>query len=265
MINTVVGAFYRCFITFQGFERGIDTDRSADDLARFSEGLLSLRGYCAGLELGESVKYLDYVARELEGGKFTSDIPHYVKSAKTVIENEAETRYVYHIAKDKYDLYFKELKRWEPIIIKFPSIQIDALSALKCYMLDESTSCVFHLMRVAESGLRALARERRISIPKKPLEWATWQAILVGIKKSVDAMANWRAGPAKEAALEFYRGAQGEFESFKDTYRNNVMHSRQSYDEHRAASVLLQVRDFMERLASKIDERSIKAIRWGRK
>lgn len=120
-------------------------------------------------------------------------------------------------------------------------------------------------MRVAESGLRALARERRVSVPKKPLEWATWQDILSKIKKSVDAMTMWRAGPAKDAALEFYRGAQGEFESFKDTYRNNVMHSRQSYDEFRAASVLIHVRDFMERLASKIDEREIKAIRWGRK
>jgi hypothetical protein len=119
-------------------------------------------------------------------------------------------------------------------------------------------------MRTAECGLRALPRERRVRVPKRPLEWATWQDILNQIKKSVDSIAGRRAGPAKDAALEFYRGTLGEFEAFKDTYRNNVMHTRRTYDEHQAASVLVHVREFMARLAAKIDERSIKAIRWGR-
>jgi hypothetical protein len=46
----------------------------------------------------------------------------------------------------------------------------------------------------------------------------------------------------------------GEFEAFKDVYRNNVMHVRKSYDEHQAASVLLHVREFMDRLSAKISE-----------
>jgi hypothetical protein len=265
MINTVVGAFHHCFIAFQGYERILESDDSTDTVAKLLERLAALRGYCERLELDLSVKQLDWLAERIDSGTSKSAIPHYIRSATIMVEKEAETRYVYHIAREKAELYAKELLIWERIILRFPSIQLDALSALNCYILDESTACVFRLMRVAEIGLRALARERRVSIPRKPLEWATWQDILARIKKSVDTVAMWKAGPAKEAALEFYRGAQGEFESFKDTYRNNVMHSRQSYDEHRAASVLVHVRDFMERLAFKIDERSIKAIRWGRK
>jgi hypothetical protein len=60
--------------------------------------------------------------------------------------------------------------------------------------------------------------------------------------------------------LEFYRGALGEFEAFKDTYRNNVMHVRKDYDEPQALSVMNHVREFI--LAAKIDEHP-KAIRWG--
>jgi hypothetical protein len=66
-----------------------------------------------------------------------------------------------------------------------------------------------------------------------------------------------------DAALAFYRGALGEFEGFKDAYRNNVMHARKSYNEHEALALLNHVRDFMERLAAKIDETAKKQIRWG--
>jgi len=163
------------------------------------------------------------------------------------------------------DFYHTQLGHWSSTVKNLPSARQDFLSALHCYILEENTACVFHLMRVAEHGLRVLAKERRVTIPKKPLEWAQWQDIISKIKKSSDALAGWRAGPVKDQALEFYRGAQGLFEAFKDTYRNNVMHSRKTYDEHAAASVLVHVREFMTILASHIDERDIKAIRWGRK
>jgi hypothetical protein len=41
------------------------------------------------------------------------------------------------------------------------------------------------------------------------------------------------------------------------------MHARKSYNEHEALALLNHVRDFMERLAAKIDETAKKQIRWG--
>ena len=82
------------------------------------------------------------------------------------------------------------------------------------------------------------------------------------LRAEIEKIAKRKAGPSRDAALEFYRGALGEFEAFKDTYRNNVMHVRKAYDEPQALSVMNHVREFMIRLAAKIDENP-KAIRWG--
>lgn len=133
---------------------------------------------------------------------------------------------------------------------------------MDCWALGHSTASVFHFMRVAEIGLRSLARERQVTIPRRPLEWANWQDILSKLRGEIEKIAKRRAGPSRDAALEFYRGALGEFEAFKDAYRNNVMHVRVTYDEHQALSVMNHVREFITRLAAKIDEKP-KAIRWG--
>ena len=66
--------------------------------------------------------------------------------------------------------------------------------------------------------------------------------------------------PERGEVLEFYKGALGEFEAFKDAYRNNVMHARKTYLEAQAKSVLLHVRGFMERLACRIDENMTSSI-----
>jgi hypothetical protein len=50
----------------------------------------------------------------------------------------------------------------------------------------------------------------------------------------------------------------GQFMGFKDEFRNQVMHVRRSYDEYEAGSALTRVRDFMAKLASKIDEKGKK-------
>jgi hypothetical protein len=85
------------------------------------------------------------------------------------------------------------------------------------------TASVFHCMRVAEVGLRALARERQITLPKgKPLEWGQWQEILTAVNESINGAGGIaktaKAGPAKDAALSFYNGCHGHFISFKDQF-----------------------------------------------
>src|SRR6266576_6774055 len=64
------------------------------------------------------------------------------------------------------------------------------------------------------------------------------------------------AGREKDELLEFYRGAIGEFQGFKDAYRNFIMHMRErgDYDEDEARSLITRVAHFMTRLGNKIDE-----------
>lgn len=160
---------------------------------------------------------------------------------------------------------FSPAKRQDAIWLRvwksFPSVREECEEAVFCYVLERNTACVFHCMRVAEIGLRALARRMKIALPKKrKVEWAEWQQILNGMNdRIVDLGRTLKAGPTKDTLLEFYSGAVAQFTGFKDEFRNQVMHVRQSYDEHQAASALTRVRDFMHKLASEIDERGKRA------
>jgi hypothetical protein len=152
---------------------------------------------------------------------------------------------------------------WIKSLAAFPAIEREVFDATDCYSLGHNTASVFHSMRIAEQGLRSLAKERRIRLPKnKPVEWGTWQDIIKALDDEIKIVGSKRAGAAKDAALEFYSGARADLNGFKDEYRNLVMHVREAYDQHQALRALTNVNGFMGRLATKIDHKHHR-IRWG--
>jgi len=146
---------------------------------------------------------------------------------------------------------------WPRIFERFPSIKEECEEAVYCYALERNTASVFHSMRVAEIGLRSLARRMKVTLPKgKPLEWGQWLEVLEQMEAKTKAILKTsKAGPVKDELLAFYNGSIAQFYGFKDEFRNQVMHKRKSYDGGHAESALTRVRDFMDKLASKIDER----------
>lgn len=160
--------------------------------------------------------------------------------------------------------YWQQEKPFGELLYEaFPNVRTDLTSAGNCFAIEQYTACVFHLMRVVEKGLRALARERRIkAISKKPLEWNDWSRIISAIEAKAQEVSKWSAGPTRDKAQEFYRSAVGELYAFKDAYRNYVMHDRAEFDEHQAASVYHRVGEFMGRLAVHLSETNKGAIAW---
>lgn len=150
---------------------------------------------------------------------------------------------------------------WANTLRAFPSLEKEIEEGVDCYGLEHHTASVFHMMRVAEIGMRALARERKVTFPKHPLEWADWQHIIDGIEKSARTFGAMPRGAPKDAALSFYSGAVGQLHAFKDTFRNVVMHVRRDYDELDALRAINQVRDFMNGLSAKIGEKTRRPIR----
>lgn len=217
---------------------------------------------CDEYELMGSSEYIDDFDKDLDIRTEISAISHELTTIVKLLKQEASHRLIFCIKKEKGDILEKNMRMWEPIIDAFPSADPELLEAIKSYQFELNNACVFHLMRVAEYGLRALARERSVSFPTKPVEWAHWQDLLTQIDRSVDAQwAKASAGPAKDAALGFYKGALAHFHAFKDKYRNAVMHVRKRYDEHEALQALTQVRDFMAVLSAKIGEKTRSPIR----
>lgn len=141
------------------------------------------------------------------------------------------------------------------MIAGFPSAEEDTKQACLCISVEANTAAIFHLMRVAEIGLRALARDRRVVIPKDvPLDLATWEEIIRQLEQAENAIREYKRTLAREAQLAFYHGALMEFRAFKNLWRNRTMHTREVYDANQAMSAFYHVRDFMRILASKISE-----------
>src|SRR6185312_12958613 len=106
----------------------------------------------------------------------------------------------------------------------------------------------------------------KVTLPKgRPLEYGEWGSVIDGLKGKVLELSNKpaRYGYKREAAVSFYSGAIGELEAFRDVYRNPVSHTRRSFDQPQAESVLNHVHGFMSRLTEKLGEASTKQIAWG--
>lgn len=144
----------------------------------------------------------------------------------------------------------------------FPDAQRDIRAAAESYAVGLNDACVYHLMRAAEIALRVLARDRGVKFPH-PVELENWNTIIEKIDANVkDEVEKWPKSAAKSDALEFYRGATGEFRALKDYWRNRNSHARVHHNEHQAASAFLHTREFMARLAVRLSQSRKKPIAW---
>jgi hypothetical protein len=193
-----------------------------------------------------------------------SELNTRARALRDAIDTEMKEYLYYQYPKDKGQKLQTFKPDWETALISFPETKLDAFSATDCWALQQNTASVFHSMRVAEAGLRALARERNVRLPKnKPLEWGTWQEIIRALDEEIKIIGGKKAGATKDAALAFYSGARADLNGFKDEYRNQVMHVRATYSDFQAHRALTNVHAFMQRLSAKIDH-TRQRIRWGR-
>lgn len=195
-----------------------------------------------------------------------ADYKSEIKVLRDAIKHDLSERRFYHYPPAKLDVLMKFYPQWKQISEAFPPVREEALSATDCYALDHNTASVFHCMRVAEYGLRALAKERRVRLPRdKPIDWGQWQEIIREIAKEAARIGDKaKPGTPKDNALSFYSGAVSDLNAFKDEYRNQVMHVRKTYDEHQALRALVKVHAFMERISERITHKHYR-VRWGLK
>jgi hypothetical protein len=236
-----------------------DRDRAKSLLATISE-------LANQLGLDATQHRIMLFATSLDFKMKPEDFTTEVRVLRETFAGELSKCMFYHYPPDKLRVMMGFYPSWKRINDAFPSAKEEALAAIDCYGLGHNTASVFHSMRVAEYGLRALAKERKTELPRnKPLEWGTWQEIITELDTFAKKIVHkTRAGKAKDDALSFYSGALADLSGFKDEYRNQVMHVRKSYDEHQALRAYTKVHAFMERLSEKIDHRH-HSIRWGLK
>ena len=271
MLGRLFGPLYQCIRALRAHEQTVELIAGRADptdwdqfIKEAIENIEDIAKLCVALHMPQSANLGNRIIKRLSHKTNVNEIKVLLGALRDLIHGEGEQLFVFHIPPRKGETIKNIENDWEFVKKKFPSAASEINSACSCFAFGESTASVFHLMRIAEIGLRALARERRVRIPRKNLDWAGWQEILTHLGKKVDEFGKRKAGPTKDAALAFYQGALGEFAAFKDPYRNVVMHVRKTYDEHEAASAMLHVREFMARLAKRLGETDRTAIKWGR-
>jgi hypothetical protein len=136
--------------------------------------------------------------------------------------------------------------------LRYPSAAYDLEEAAKCLALSRATASVFHLMRIMEIGIRAIARCLKMPEPIKPAE-KNWAIILRNIKSEIDAR-NAQNGWQNALDREFFEGSHALLEAVRVAWRNTTMHVENKYNSDEAEQILLAVRGFMRQLASRCDE-----------
>jgi|GEM_PF-5473185 len=124
----------------------------------------------------------------------------------------------------------------------------------KCFAASRAIACVFHSMRIAEYGLRILAKRVGVRLTDKgkpvPIEYGTWDKVIQGIRNKIAEARKQSIGPKKERALQFYAAAADHCEYMKDIWRNEIAHARHRfYTREETLGVVSRVRLFCTLIA----------------
>jgi hypothetical protein len=142
----------------------------------------------------------------------------------------------------------------EDFLIGFPKMSVfEAMDAGNCLATGRWTAAVFHLMRVAEYGLRRLAKTLHVKLTDKgkpcPIEYKHWNDVITACRNQIAKARGLPSGTKKEKLLDFYSRAADSCEYMKDIWRNEVSHSRRRYGLSEALGVLERVKEFVQPLA----------------
>ena len=203
------------------------------------------------IALVQSAKCADRLVVELTGKGISADeLKVKLDGLQKLIHSEME-EHTFLYVRPGYAKYFHLTLGFDNDDIKpseaFPSITRDVEQAGNCLVAELGTACVFHNMRIMESGLKALASP--LGIPYAP----SWESYLKQIKTEVEK--DWKAKDEKWRSEEvFFKEAAGHLSSVRVAWRNPTMHIVRHYDVSEAEEILISVRSFMRHLATKLKE-----------
>jgi hypothetical protein len=219
-----------------------------------------LRDPCSDCELKNSVKRIDQeILFGLDHGITFDNFFHQLAELKRDIRNDLEFRRFVFIPTDKAVAVDELENHWRDIWKVIPESEKDTRDAASCYALNLHSAAVFHSMRVAESGLRYLARKMKVTVSDKgkkiPVEYATWEKIITNCNNKIAEARKLPTNAKRDALLQYYSRVADHCGYMKDIWRNEVSHARKSYIEAEAKAAIDRIHAFMEFTAKGIGDR----------
>lgn len=150
----------------------------------------------------------------------------------------------------------------DDFLIGFPRQALkEMVEAGNCFATERWTATVFHCMRVAEHGLRKVAKQFKVKIQdnKKtcPVEFANWDKVITAINNKIGEARHQQKGMRREKLLQMYSDTADHCEYMKDLWRNELAHARRQYNRAEALAAINRVRDFVQPLAQHGAKREI--------
>jgi hypothetical protein len=233
-------------------------------------------------ETRDALARLDFEIKSTAEPLTCARLQHALHDLLELMESELEKRKVFAIDAEKTKYYQDDIFGVKPptksqnalmaavnippplfsdrAIAAFPSAYMDIVEAGRCLALNRNNAAIYHLMQVAEIGLRTLAWDRRTVVikwkKKVPLELAQWGDLIVGIQQKMNLINQWpRSKALKDEALRYYKHAVFEVDSFNEIFRKHISHARgELYEPDIAISCWGHVYRFVDILAEHMSE-----------
>lgn len=202
---------------------------------------------CAALHLPVAKHVVD---------RAVGDLPETWREFEVVaatVSSELKTRLFLYVPSGRAIYHESNVKLQQKMLTACPEASKEITRAGNCYAFGEWTACVFHAMRAAELGLRAVAKTLSIQL-NQPLETADWQTLIDQIDLKLKVLKQTTRTAQRDEEIQFYSDANIQFHNFKESLRKHVSHARETYEEEQSISVLHRTREFLEVLSTRVKE-----------
>ncbi len=205
--------------------------------------------YCrmqySDIELRQSVQRIDdHIFIKLRDEITYPDLKTELRVLQETVDAELIGHQFAYIAQGKTKEYLNWQHTWKRVLCTFPDAKPEIEQGVICFSVELYTATVFHMMRVAELGLRDLATKIGVSL-KHSIELGDWSTILTAVDDKLDQLHNSQKTPTRQAELKWYSDAASHLRYMK-AWRNDMAHCRSAYGEGDAQSALTRVRELME-------------------
>src|SRR3989344_2414923 len=186
-------------------------------------------------------RFLDHI----EAGVNETQLLHDVEDLRGRILDQIESIYLLTLSPGEKDYFDPPQPLFgQEFDVVFPSALFDLDEGAKCLAVGRYTSCVFHMMRIMETGVQQLGQKLGITINPKD---ESWYQILLHVDKAINQLPITTA--SQKDVKAGYAACSAHLGSVRIAWRNEVMHPKATYTEEEAKEIFAHVRTFMRELA----------------
>lgn len=167
---------------------------------------------------------------------------------------ELKLRLYLRIPDDRAKYWEKADLLTEPARQKFPMAYAELTASSTAFACGLWVASVFHSMRAAEVGLRAMAIDLGVTFTHGDLSLEQWMTIIRSVEAKIKEIEQEKKSTDKADRQRFYSEAAAQFRFFKDGYRVRAAHVFDPFSQSQALSILNQTCAFFEVLAEKMTE-----------